>query len=67
MNAPTLETRAAELRRTGSSYGLIARTLGITKSRAETLTRRVVVEAEYLRDSTGAIVPKWNESRRVAP
>ena len=59
--------RARELRRTGSSFALIALTLGCSKSHAKLLTRGVVVEATELRDSTGATVSKWDESRRHRP
>jgi hypothetical protein len=64
MTSPLLATRARELRRTGSSYRLIAAELGISPGMAKTLTRGVVVESETLFDVRGDRVPKWTDARR---
>jgi hypothetical protein len=65
--ALTLVRRARELRRTGASFRLVARELGVSPSAARTLCKGTVVESPVLRNCHGQAVEPWNESRRVTP
>lgn len=56
--------RARELRRTGSSFRLIASEMGIGYSLARKLCKGTAVEATVLRNRFAEPVEPWNESRR---